>query len=105
MTETLNFGSVQVEEIVSEPYIFWKPLIQHSYPDKGHWWVSLRERIVREAIKRGVNKFIFEVDGQEIHYPVPSEKQLRQMKKEGYYTEEIVNYPTSPMKSYLFPVK
>lgn len=102
---TLNFGSVQIEEIISEPYIIWKPLIQNAYPDKGHWYVSLRERIVREAIKRGVHRFIFEVNGQTRYYPVPDEKGLKRMKKDGLYTEEIKNFPTNPMKSYLFEVK
>jgi len=101
----LNFGSIKVEEVESEPYIFWCPLIENAYPDQGRWWVSLRERIIKEAQKRGVHRFVFEVNGQTKYYPVPDDKELRRMRKEGFYTEEIKNYPTSPMKSYLFSVK
>lgn len=102
---TLDFGSIKVEEIESEPYIFWKPIIQNSYPDKGRWWVSLRERIIKEAQKRGVHRLVFEVNGQTQYFPVPTDRQLKQMKREGNYTEEVVNYPKNPMRSYLFAIK
>lgn len=101
----LNFSSVQIEEIRSDDKIFWKVLIHNAYPDQGHWWVTLRERIIHEAQKAGVSKFIFEVNGREEWYPVPTERQLKQMRKMGLVEEKVINFPQSPMRSYLFKVK
>ena len=102
---TLDFGSVQVEEIYVDGELYWKPLIKNAWPENNHWWVSLRERIVKEAIKSRVSKFIFEVSGQEEIYPVPTEKELGKMRKNEQVIEEIINFPNSPMRSYKFCVK
>ena len=101
----LNFGSVQVETMQSDDILLWKPLIKNSYPENGRWWVTLRERIIKEAQKAGVSKFIFEVNGREEWYPVPTEKQLRVMRKKGQVIEEVINFPESPMVSYKFAIK
>lgn len=101
----MKIGNTEIEEMYMTDRLWWKIGIEHSFPNKGHWWVGVRERIIKEAIRAGVEKFLFLVDGREEIIDVPTEKQMKKMERAGLVEEVIKNYPTSPMKLFHFAIK
>ncbi len=93
------------ESLEVDSYLFWRFQIDNPFRKGESWEIGLNEKFLREAIKKGVHRFLMIVGQREIPMNVPSTKKLKEKDNAGEFELKPSMFQGSPaMKIYHFVV-
>jgi len=91
----MKIWGLQFESRIIDGQIWWFPTIHKPFFENG-WNIGLNEKFLREAIKKGVAKFVIKVGEREVFMTPPDEKQLKQKVENKEYEEMPSMFQGSP---------
>lgn len=96
---------LQFEKIENDAYPIWRLFIRNPFMSDGKYQIGLNRKILLEAIRSGVQKFILVVGQREITMNVPSEKGLKEKEKNNEFEDRPSMFQgSSPLRIYYFEV-
>jgi len=106
MSNTFNlWGIKDIEEIWVDGKFFWKFAIRNPFKQDGGYNVGLNEKLLRQAIKRGVEAFILKIGEREVMMNPPNLKDIKnKTKKKEYEDRKSLFKGSEPMRIFYFTV-
>jgi len=106
MNKIFKIRGLEIEEIISDGYLFWRIHIKSPFYQEGKYWFSINDKVFEEASKQSIDKFIIKIGEQpEIMMPVLSKKELRAKRVNGEYETVPSKWQgLSPWLRYLFQI-
>ena len=90
-------------EIIGADYPIWKIYIRNPFFNEGKYRVGINRKLILEAVKSGVQRFILQVGQKEIPMNVPSEKGLKEKENNNEFEDRPSMFEGSqPMRIYFF---
>ena len=96
------------EEIPApDGYVWWRLFIKNPFQlQDNRLRVGINEKLLREAVKTGVEKFIIQVGQRDVMMYVPTEKTLKKKVKNGEYElKKSLFEGSEPMRIFYFKIK
>ncbi|MDD5014622.1 MAG: hypothetical protein PHW73_05905 [Atribacterota bacterium] len=96
---------ITYEILQPDIYPIWKLYLHNPFMWEGKYQVGINEKLILEAVKGGVNRFILKVGEREIMMNVPSEKGLKEKDKKLEFEDKKSLFSGSPsMRIYYFEI-
>jgi len=108
LNNRLKFWGLEVEEIMSDSYTFWRIFnLRSPFYNKGLYWIGINIKLLNEANRRGVSKLYINEFEDGIEINLPSGKSFNKFLKQKDKDKEYQLIPSKfegaeAMKVYLF---
>lgn len=94
---------IEFEELQSDIYPIWRLFIKNPFMLEGNYRIGINQKLILEAIKKGVQRFILVVGQREILMNVPNEKGLEEKERHNEFEDKKSLFLGSqPMRIYYF---
>lgn len=96
---------IEFEELQSDVYPIWRLFLKNPFMYEGKYQIGINQKLILEAIKKGVQRFILVVGQREIMMNIPSIKGLKEKDKKLEFEDKKSLFLGSPsMRIYYFEV-